>query len=125
MTVGETTTGSLGDAMPAIVGQCRVKSEFVGTWERTCEINKQTPNTGVNWTEFTLNAVDRQGINKTTDNRNFQQLSGSLQSIEPTMNQIIIKVTDRTYRKIASVVKSKVGGLASDAMTRGDDEDYL
>src|SRR4030042_2051929 len=125
MASGETYSGSLTDALPSIVGECRTKKEFEGTWRRTCDIKKQTPNTGLNWTEFTLNYLSRQDITETEDNRNFQQISGSLQSIEPTMNQIIIKVTDRTYRKIASVVQAKMGGLAADAMSRGDDEDYL
>ena len=125
MASGETISGSLSDALPSIVADCRIVKEFDGSWRRTCDIKKQTPNTGLNWTEFSLNQLTRQDITETTDNRNFQQLSGSLQSIEPTMNQIIIKVTDRTYRKIASVVENKVGGLAGNAMSRGDDEDYL
>ena len=125
MPSGETTSGSLSDALPQVVSDARIKKEFEGTWRRTCDIKKQQPNTGLSWTEFSLDKVSRQGITETTDNRNFQQLSGSLQSIEPTMNQIIIKVTDRTYRKIASVVKGKFGGLAGNAMNRGDDEDYL
>ncbi len=125
MASGETTTGSLSDALPQVVSEARIKKEFEGTWRRTCDIKKQQPNTGLSWTEFSLDKVSRQDITETTDNRNFQQLSGSLQSIEPTMNQIIIKVTDRTYRKIASVVKGKFGGLAGNAMNRGDDEDYL
>lgn len=125
MAVGETISGSLSGALPSIVADCRIVKEFEGTWRRTCDIKKQTPGTGLNWTEFSLNQLTRQDITETTDNRNFQQLSGSLQSIEPTMNQIIIKITDRTFRKIASVVENKCGGLAGNAMNRGDDEDYL
>jgi len=125
MATGETSTGSLSGALPSIVADCRIVKEFDGSWRRTCDVKKQTPNTGLNWTEFALNQLSRQDITETTDNRNFQQLSGTLQSIEPTMNQILIKVTDRTYRKIASVVEGKMGALAGNAMSRGDDEDYL
>lgn len=125
MAVGETTSGSLSGALPSIVADARIIKEFDGTWRRTCDIRRQASGTGLNWTEFALNQVSRQSITETTDNRNFQQLSGTLQSIEPTMNQVIIKVTDRTYRKIASVVKNKIGGLAGSAMSRGDDDDYL
>jgi hypothetical protein len=46
-------------------------------------------------------------------------------SIEPTMTQIIIKVTDRTYRKIAKIVSEKFGTLVGNAMSRKKDEDYL
>ena len=125
MPTGETHTGSLSDALPDIVADARIKKEFEGVWRRVCDVKKQTPNTGLNWTEFSLNQLNRSDITETQDNRNFQQLSGTLQSIEPTMNQIIIKITDRTHRKIASVVDSKIGGLAGNAMARGDDEDYL
>ena len=111
--------------MPSIVADTRIVKEFDGSWRRTCDVKKQAQNTGLSWTEFALSQLSRQAITETTDNRNFQQLSGTLQSIEPTMNQIIIKVTDRTYRKIASVVEGKFGSLAGNAMSRGDDEDYL
>jgi hypothetical protein len=125
MVAGETTTGSLAGALPQIVADARIVKEFDGVWRRTCDIKRQTPNTGLNWTEFSLNQLERQEISETQDNRNFQQLSGTLQEIEPTMNQIIVKITDRTHRKIASVVDSKIGVLAGNAMSRGDDEDYL
>jgi hypothetical protein len=125
MAAGETHTGSLSGALPSIVADARIVKEFDGTWRRTCDVKRQTPNTGLNWTEFALNQLTRQDITETTENRNFQQLSGTLQEIEPTMNQIIVKITDRTHRKIASVVDSKIGGLAGNAMSRGDDEDYL
>ena len=125
MAAGETTTGSLSGALPSVVADARIVKEFEGTWRRTCDIKQQKPNTGLSWTEFSLDQLARQSITETTDNRNFQQLSGTLQSIEPTMNQIIIKITDRTDRKIASVVLDKIGGLAGNAMSRGDDEDYL
>ena len=41
------------------------------------------------------------------------------------MSQIIIKMTDRMFRKIASVVKNRLGALAGNAMKRKQDEDYL
>jgi hypothetical protein len=125
MATGETSTGSLTDALPDIVGGARIVKEFAGTWRRTCDVKQQTPNTGLNWTEFALSQVSGQDITETVDNRNFQQLQGTLLSIEPTMSQIIIKITDRTFRKIASVVKDKMGGLGGNAMNRKEDEDYL
>lgn len=122
---GETTSGSLSTALPSIVADCRIVKEFEGTWRRTCDIKKQMEGTGLSWQEFSLNQLTRSDITETTRNENFQQLSGSLQSIEPTMNQILIKITDRTYRKLQKVVTDKFGGLAGNAMARGDDEDYL
>jgi len=111
--------------LPSIVADCRIVKEFEGSWRRTCDIKRQKEGTGLNWTEFSLNQLARSSITEVARNENFQQLSGSLQSIEPTMNQIIIKITDRTYRKLARVVSEKFGALAGNAMARGDDEDYL
>ena len=125
MSSGETHTGSLSDALPSIVADARIVKEYEGVWRRTCDIKQQEEGTGLSWTEFSLDQLTRQSITETQDNRNFQQLTGSLQSIEPTMNQILIKITDRTYRKLAKVVSGKFGGLAGNAMNRGDDEDYL
>ncbi len=92
---------------------------------RTTDVRRQTPNTGLNWTEFALSQLSGQDITETTNNENFQQLQGTLLSVEPTMSQILIKITDRTFRKIASVVKGKFGSLAGNAMARKQDEDYL
>ena len=125
MATGETTSGSLTDALPEIVADARIVKEFEGTWMRTTDVKKQTPNTGLNWTEFALSQLAGQDITESTNNQNFQQLAGTLLSIEPTMSQIIIKITDRTFRKIASVVKGKFGSLAGNAMARKQDEDYL
>ena len=122
---GETSTGSLTSALPSIVAQARLIREYEGTWMRTCDVQKQTPNTGLNWTEFSLNQINKQTITETTDNRNYQTLSGQLLSTEPQLSQVIIKITDKTYRKLASVVTAKFGSLCGNAMKRGEDEDYL
>lgn len=124
---GETTSGSLSAALPEIISDARIVKEKtgLGTWRRTCDVKRQAAGTGLSWTEYTLNQLAGQDITETTDNKNYQTLSGSLLSIEPTMSQIVIKITDRTYRKIASVVKGKFGSLAGNAMDRKQDEDYL
>lgn len=122
---GENTSGTLTQALPSIIAKARIVKEFEGVWRRTCTIERQEEGTGLNWTEFALNQLQGQDIAETTDNRNYQQMSGSLLQSEPQMSQIIIKVTDRTYRKIAKVVKSKFGELAGNAMARKQDEDYL
>lgn len=125
MAVGETISGSLSDALPSIVADARIVKEYAGTWRRTCDVRKQTPGTGLNWTEFALSQLSAQDITETQENKNYQQLSGTLLSVEPTMVQIIIKVTDRTYRKVAQVVTSKFGSLVGNAMDCKEDEDYL
>jgi hypothetical protein len=125
MAVGETTTGSLTDALPSIIADARIVKENAGTWQRTCDVRRQKANTGLNWQEFALSQIAAQDITETTNNRNFQQLAGTLFSVEPTMSQIILKITDRTFRKLSSIVIGKFGSLSGNAMIRKDDEDYL
>lgn len=125
MAVGETTSGTLGDALPEVVSDARIVREYAGTWKRTCDVRKQEEGTGLAWTQFQLAQLDAQDIGENQENRNFQQLAGSLLSTEPVMSQIIIKITDRTYRKVAKVVSSKFGTLAGNAMARKKDEDYI
>lgn len=125
MAVGEVTSGTLGDALPEIVADARIVREYEGTWMRTCDVKRQQEGTGLAWTQFQLAQIEAQDISENQSNNNFQQFAGTLLSSEPVMSQIIIKITDRTYRKIAKIVSGKFGSLAGNAMARKKDEDYL
>lgn len=125
MTVGNTTTGALADSLPSMIADARIVREYEGTWQRTCDVRKLKAGTGLNWQEISLAALAAQDITETTTNENAQQIEDTLLSVEPTMTQILVKITDRTYRKIADVVESKMGSLAGNAMARKKDEDYL
>ena len=125
MPTGEVTSGTLGDALPEIISDARIVGEYEGVWQRTCDVKKQEEGTGLQWTQFQLAQIEAQDISENVPNSNFQQLQGTLIGAEPVMSQVIMKVTDRTYRKIAKVVSSKFGTLAGNAMARKKDEDYL
>ncbi len=125
MATGETISGSLADSLPTIIADARIVREFEGVWMRTTDRRTQEEGTGLNWIENSLAQLAAQDISETTDNQNAQQLSDTLLQVEPTMTQILIKITDRTYRKIAKVVSGKFGSLAGNAMARKKDEDYL
>lgn len=122
---GEVLSGTLADALPEIVGGARLVREFDGVWQRTTDKKTQQEGTGLQWTEYALDQINAQDIQETTQNENFQSFSGTLMGVEPTMTQVIIKITDRTYRKIAKVVSAQFGKLAGNAMARKKDEDYL
>src|SRR3990167_5515161 len=125
MAVGETTSGTLGDALPEIISDARIVREFTGVWMRTCDVRRQDEGTGLAWTQFQIAQLDAQDIAETQTNNNYQQLAGTLLQSEPVMSQIIIKVTDRTYRKQSKNVTAKFGSLAGSAMARKKDEDYI
>lgn len=122
---GETTTGSLTDSLPYMIADARIVREFEGVYRRTCDIRDQAKGQGLSWNEISLGPLNAQDITETTRNENAQNIADTLFSITPTMTQILVKITDRTYRRIAQVVSSKVGQLAGNAMVRKKDEDYL
>lgn len=125
MATGETTTGSLTDSQPTMIAQARIIREYEGTWRRTCDVVDLAKGTGLSWNEISLAQIDGQDITETTTNENFQQIADTLFTITPSMSQIALKVTDRTYRRIAGVVSSKIEQLPGNAMARKKDEDYL
>ena len=122
---GETTSGSNAKANPVIIAQARKIREWEGVHLRTTDRVPMKKGTGLEWQEYSFNALDGTDITETTRNENFQQISGQLLTLEPDMSQIVIKITDRTRRKMAQVVEAQMGGLAGNAMARKQDEDYL
>jgi len=108
-----------------MIADARIVREYDGTWQRTTDVRTLKDGTGLNWQEISLAQLVAQDITETTNNENPQQIADTLLSVEPTMTQILVKITDRTYRKIAGVVESKMGTLAGNAMARKKDEDYL
>ena len=122
---GETTTGSLTDSLPTMIMDARIVREFDGVWQRTTDKRPLREGTGLSWNEISLGQLSAQDITETTRNDNAQAIVDTIFTITPLMSQILVKVTDRTYRRIASVVESKMGQLAGNAMSRKKDEDYL
>ncbi len=125
MASGETLSGTLADSLPTVIADARIIREYDGTWQRTCDVRTQEEGTGLNWIENSIAQIAAMDITETTNNENAQQLADTLLQVEPTMVQILLKITDRTYRKIAKIVSSKFGPLAGNAMSRKKDEDYL
>src|SRR3990167_5023567 len=126
MAVGETTSGSLNNAHPSIFAEARrVREQKSGTWERTTTVKRQTEGEGYDYQWFTLNQIDAQDITETGTNNNFQQFAGSVQNTTPEMTQVIIKVTDRAYRKLSKNVTAQMGPAAGNAMVRKKNRDYL
>jgi len=125
MAVGETHTGSLTDSLPKVIADARIVREYAGVHKKTCDVRGLTDGTGLAWNEISLAALAAQDITETTTNANAQQIQDTIFTITPGMTQILVKITDRTYRRIASVVESKMGSLAANAMARKKDEDYL
>ena len=126
MAVGETTSGSLSNALPTVYAEARrIREQKSGTWERTTTVKRQKEGEGLSYNWFTLNQIDAQNITETQTNGNFQQFAGSVQGSQPEMTQVIIKITDRTYRKVSKNVTGSIGPSAGNAMERKKNKDYL
>lgn len=124
MAVGETITGSLADSLPTMIADARIVREYEGVWMRTTDKRTLREGTGLTWHEISLAALEGMDITEQTQNNNPQQMSDTLLSLTPSMVQILVKITDRTYRRIADIVESKMGQLAGNAMARKKDDDY-
>ena len=123
---GETSSGSLSNALPTIYAEARnIREQKSGTWERVTTVKRQREGEGLDFNWFTLNQIDAQDITETTNNQNFQSFAGSVQTATPEMSQVIIKVTDRTYRKVSKNVTSLIGPAAGYAMERKKNRDFL
>src|SRR3990167_9739250 len=124
MAVGETKTGSLADSLPTMIADARIVREFEGVWQRTTDSKRLREGTGTTWNEISLAGLEASDITETTINNNPQQVADTILTGTPQMVQIMVKITDRTYRRIADVVESKIGTLAGNAMARKKDDDY-
>src|SRR3990167_5436842 len=126
MPAGETTSGSLNNALPTVYAEARrIREQKSGMWERTTTVKRQSEGEGYDFNWFTLNQIDAQYITETSTNSNFQQFVGSVQNTTPEMTQVIIKVTDRTYRKASKNVTALFGPASGNAMERKKNRDYL
>ena len=125
MAAGETHSGSNPLANPVIIASARKIREQEGVYMRTTDRVAQKKGTGLEWQEYSFNKLTGSDITETTQNENYQQISGQLLVLEPDMSQIVIKMTDRTKRRMAQTAQAQMGGLAGNAMARKQDEDYL
>lgn len=122
---GPTTTGSLSDSLPSMIADARIVREYDGVYQRTADWTNLKEGTGLDWNEISLASLTAQTVTESTILDNPQQIQDTLFQIEPLMTGIMLRITDRTYRRIANVVESKAGTLAGNAMVRRKDQDYL
>lgn len=112
--------------MPTIFAEARsIREQKSGTWERVTTVKRQTEGEGMTFGWSIVNQIDAQNITETQTNQNFQQFQVSTQSTQPEMTQVIIKVTDRTYRKAPKNVTSQIGQASGRAMERKKNKDFL
>ena len=127
MATGPTTTGSLSDSLPYSIAKARQIREFEGTFMRTTDQTTLQEGEGLDWNEISIAQLNAQAVTESMTLNNPQQLSDTLFQITPLVAGIHVKATNRTWARIAGVVKSQasVGKLSQNAMQRYKDENYL
>lgn len=125
MASGPTTTGSLSDSADLIIDSGRITREYEGVFMRTCDWHTLPENTGLSWEEISTAALEAQSVTETTWLNNPQQLADTLLRITPSVHGIQVRITDRVYRRLNKKALANVGELATNALQRAKDEDYL
>ena len=127
MPTGPTLTSSLDNSLPYTLSSARKVRDFDGTFMRTTDQTTLQEGEGLDWNEIAIAALAAQAITENMTLNNPQQLSDSLFTVTPLVAGIHIKATNRTWARIAGVVKNQasVGSLAQNAMQRYKDEQYL
>lgn len=127
MPTGPTLTSSLDQSLPYSIAKARIVREYEGTFMRTTDQTTLSEGEGLDWNEIAIAALAAQAITESMTLNNPQMLSDTLFSITPLVAGIHVKASNRTWARIASVVKSQanVGKLAQNAMQRYKDENYL
>lgn len=127
MPTGPTLTSSLDNSLPTSIMKARQIREYEGTFMRTTDQTTMPTGEGLDWNEVSISQLNAQAVTENMTLNNPQMLQDAMFSITVLMAGIHIKATDRTWNRIAGVVKSQadVGKLAQNAMQRYKDEAYL
>ncbi|MDA1096903.1 MAG: hypothetical protein O3B84_06585, partial [Chloroflexi bacterium] len=120
-----TTTGSLADSLPTVVDAARLVREFEGVMVRLVDRKDKAKNHGTTWNEVDIAAISAASVTELTINENFQQITDTIRSIEPTLVQVVVMMTDRMKRRVDSKVAASLGQLSQNAMQRKKDIDLL
>ena len=125
MASGDTNTGSLADSLPVIRHSARLRADFPFRMPMLCEPVRLDENTGLDWTEITVEKLTAQAVTESTILDNPQQLQDALFSVTPTMSGIQTFITDRTMRRISKNVAALLGRGAQAAIERLKDTQGL
>jgi hypothetical protein len=125
MAVGRTTTDSLADSLPTIIGQSRLDRENEGEIMSTVDRQTLGKGMGLTWHEVNYSKISAQAITEDTILDNPQQLSDTDFPLTPTVVGIETLLTDRVGERIIAHGASKLGTLAQNAMSRKKNQDGL
>ena len=116
MAAGKTTTDSLSDSLPTIVGSSRVAREQEGDMMSLVRRETLGKGMGLTWHEVSYAKLTAQAVTESEKLDNPQQLSDTDFPLTPTVVGIQTLITDRVGERIVQHGASKLGGLAQNAI---------
>lgn len=124
-TSGWTTTSALSNALDDIRSSARVIRMHAGVMSKVCDQATLDEGTGLSWSEWTGTNLIAQAVTETTVLDNPQQITGSLNSITPTLAGLEVFLTDRVRARINKKVFSQLGDSHQGAIENKKDKDGL
>lgn len=126
MTTGDTTVGSVSDALNTMVAKARVVRDYDAVVPRTVDRQRLSDGTGTNWIEDRLELLVAQDIDEQTILDNPKQYDDTKLSISTAQSGISTYVSNRTMRRIDPKVAALMRGEAMGrAMQRKKDTDLI
>jgi len=126
MPAGITTTGVLSDSLDDVRSSARTIREYGPIMARLVDTTRLADGIGLDWKEIFLNKLNAPNIDELTDlEQSPQEIVDGVFSIRPTSVGMAVFVTDRTKKRISSLVAAKMGVLIENAMSRKKDIDLI
>lgn len=125
MPSGMNTTTSLSDSHELQINSARIVREYEGVHMRTTDHETMPEGKGISWQENALSQLVAENVDETAEYDNPQQIEDSFFKITPTTAVCQTRWTKRAKARVATIVVSKAGALAQNAMQRLKDETYL
>ena len=122
---GETTSASLGDSLQYIQDSARMRREYGTVMTRVVDKRTLPANSGRAWDEITVERLDAQSVDESTNLDNFQSFVDSLFSVEPVMTGIATFITDKARSIVSTETLGATGSAMQNALERRKDLDGL
>lgn len=126
MASGDTTTGSVADALNTMVAAARMVRDYDAVVPKTVDRQRLAEHTGLSWIEDRIELLTATTVTENTILDNPQQYQDTKFSVTPTYSGIMTFVSNRTMmRADAKVVALLRGEAMSRALQRKKDTDGI
>ena len=126
MATGDTTTGSVTNALDTMVAAARMVRDYDAVVPKTVDRQRLAEGTGLTWIEDRVELLSAMAVNETTVMDNAQQYADTKFSVTPTYSGIMTFISNRTMQRADPKVTALLRGTAmSRALQRKKDVDGI